>query len=332
MHGIGEALPYLAAILTLVSGVAGFFWARSGERNAVGGVGWALLGLIGLSGAVAVWQIADKGARDRAAKIEADAKAAVAAEEARQAKGQAARQLALADLANSDIDRTRPVQAGSFYFDLGTEREAPRRVPGFIGPFPVLRAGESGTLAIGIPDGVDFEFALAPVSGGGLRISPATGPGPAYLLRSGGDAAQFEPLGKATGASNDNAGGAGSWGSEAIEWEFGYFLDLGLAMQMQALINRLAHTERYGRLELTLAAPDPARRKAIEQGYRTIRPMFVFLAATRHPEQEADGTCVTRIRVPLDMVPVAASAPNRLAFDIRAAPEGFQPETCGYTP
>uniref|UniRef100_UPI0015752D03 hypothetical protein n=1 Tax=Sphingomonas bacterium TaxID=1895847 RepID=UPI0015752D03 len=67
MIGPADVLPYLAAGLTLLSGIVGFFWARGGERNRVGGIGWAALALLVTGGVVTIVQTRVQAKRTAAA-------------------------------------------------------------------------------------------------------------------------------------------------------------------------------------------------------------------------------------------------------------------------
>ncbi len=89
MEWLDSALPYVAALITICAGVVGFFWARGGERNQVGGVGWVALALILGAGFVTVLQTYrtnQKAAASRVAAARAEQRAEELSDELRRAR------------------------------------------------------------------------------------------------------------------------------------------------------------------------------------------------------------------------------------------------------
>jgi len=163
-------LPYIAAAITMAAGIFGFFWAKSGEKNQVGGIGWAALILIVASGAIAVIQTYSQAGKARQASRDAAAAARKAdelSEELRRAQFMSS--AALLTLVNG-FDLSRQVGAANFLFEVPLRGERPAEPAGFIGPFPELPAGGSAELLLHIDGTVYRRFGLQPRPGGGLRL------------------------------------------------------------------------------------------------------------------------------------------------------------------
>lgn len=318
-----NALPYVAAGITIVSGVVGFFWARSGERNAVGGVGWAALTLLLIGGGVSVYQVHRQSERAR----EASAKAT----ELNQAlqRSQHVATAAVMTLVGG-LDLTSPVDSGNFYFELPYEGERPARPPGFTGPFPALPEGASADFQFSI-SGIAFEhYRLTPAENGALRIQHVTEGAnprqPQVTLARHGEEFGFQPDG--LGERGWSAGPELKSGTEG-ESVYVFALSFPATGQFRRLIWQLSSDRPFGRITLRMPGLSEADASRLTAAYERIEAHVVFHAPTQaEPEGRAEACESSYIRMPLVIRRAANPAPGNLAFEIRPGLRAFEPELC----
>lgn len=326
-----DYIPYLSILITVLSGLIAFFYARSGERNEVGGIGWVAAALIVVAGSLTLYQTHQNNKKAAAAREKAD-------ELQKRLATAAARQQALVMAQLGGFDMSRPVESGSFYFDIGRQQEGePYRFAGFVGPFPALTGQASGTLQVGVPDAFSYEFTIKPGLAGTLQLKAVGGGGSSYLLRETEAGAQFSPLGDAQqpDVEEDGTSGhepAGTWDASGEDYDFGYFLSLSSGTPLRGLVARLAKAESFGRLSYRIPGISEGRKKEIVEAYTRIVPFFVFSTRQTSADDQAQQNCVTRIRVPMTLKPLPSPRPEEIVFNLAAAPEVFDTEVCGYVP
>ncbi|TMJ18561.1 MAG: hypothetical protein E6G92_01575 [Alphaproteobacteria bacterium] len=313
-------LAYLGPVLVFIGALLGLTLGKDGKWTFPKGWGRAFLITAILGFALATYQASR--ALNKAAVARAEAEAA----RNRETAGQRTM------LGGFDFDR--PFQTGSFYFDVpSNELGEAVSVPGFAGPFPALDAGASGLLTINVPNAFFFEYTLR-LGPGGLQLVDGGGQYPTYVMRAAPGGAEFVPAGTpASHRESSRHGGddgdlrTGQWRADADGAELSYHLGIASREPLRKVVSGLANAPRYGRLTFTVPGMPEARRQQIAAAYRQIRPFFVFYAPLAAGNPNAD-TCVTRIRVPMEMRRVPTAGPDELAFDLAAAAAGFDTETC----
>ena len=333
MPTLDDSLPYAAAAITMLAGIFGFFWARSGERNKISGIGWTALVFLVAGGIVTVVQTHLKSRSAARASAEAER----LSDELRRTQY---RQFAVLTTLMGGIRMGRPVESGSFYFDVGTRDFAPIQFPGFVGPFPALPQNGVGLLTLDIPALFNNEYRLRPQGAGRLGIFSQDAGLPDFSIAATDAGVDFERLGPPP--EDEQASASGSWVTDAIDQDYSYHLEIapaspdGSGQSTGAVIAALAQAESFGRLLFRIPGLDEAGRRRIIASYARIRP-FIVLALPLRPDPDDSGQgCVTRIRVPVEIVPMAPDArganPDDLLFALKPGLRGFDTEICGWTP
>lgn len=319
-----DLFSYLPVVVTVAAGILGAFFAKSGERTRVGGIGWLLVGLMVASGALSLVIEHRKSVR---AGI-ASAAAARAEEDNRRLQ---LRQVALLTSTIGGFDLDKPLESGMFGMDMPVEDAEVVQLDGFVGPFPELGTGGSAVLSINIPDVLDVEFDLTPVSSNALRLLRRNSDGQASLLRRQEGFADFVSPAPTDSAPMDEVPSAYVWMTEALGNEFSYLLMLPSELPTRALISRLAQTDAYGALTIRVPNMTPADRRRIEAAYEEIRPFFMFHPKLLSATSEEDG-CFSRIQVPLRFRLEPEAKADAMTFVIQAEPKGFDTVICGWVP
>ncbi|MDB5706564.1 MAG: hypothetical protein JWN66_3680 [Sphingomonas bacterium] len=320
MHDLGDPWPYLATAVTMISGIAGFFWARSGERNKVGGVGWTALVLIVVAGVIAITQAYRAVERARVAGIAA----AAAEERLRQTQ---LRQSALLTWLVAGLDMKAPVKGVGLNFIVDMDDEGvPARPNGFIGPFPDLGVGGRGQLVVQLSSDLNQTYNLSNAPGGGIAVQNTDSGIPIYTLRDGKPA----PVFTAPGVSPEDQWLNG-WSAQPESGDFYYGANLPTEnLQYRRLFADLAQERIYGGYELRLPGLSAERRRQIADSVTHQDISFVIAAEAKDDKDAAGDQCTSYIRVPLSFVARPSSAPDRLLFNLvlSSASDGFRTEIC----
>jgi hypothetical protein len=314
-------LAYAGPVLALLGALFGLTLGKDGKWTFPKGWGRIFLITAVAGFGLAMWQTARTLHKAAVAKGEAEAAGN------REAAGQRTML--------GGFDFTRPFQTGSFYFDMpANETGEAVAVAGFTGPFPALDAGASGLLRINIQDAFFYEYRLQPAAGG-LQLVDQAGLHPTYVVRAGPNGPDLVPAGtpaghRETSRHGGNEGGTlrpGQWAADAHGAELSYHLGIASAEPLRKVVSGLTGASAYGRLVLRVPGMPEARRQQIAAAYQRIRPSFVFYAPLAAGSPNAE-TCVSRIRVPMQMRRAAPANADELVFNLVAAREGFDTETC----
>ena len=329
-------LPYVAAAITVAAGIFGFFWAKSGEKNQVGGIGWAALVLIVASGAVAVIQTHSQGRKAKQANRDAAAasqKADQLSEELRRAQFMSS--AALLTLVNG-FDLSRPVGAANFLFEVPVRGERPVEPPGFVGPFPELPARGSAELLLNIDGTIYRRFGLTPRPGGGLRLRDLEDDAaPVLDLVRTADGFRFLLGGSPTGEITTAV-----WVAEpdlasppddiinAPDSTFLYGVETAATGQFRRLVSQLVRQRNYGVLKLNIPNVSNGEIDRITAGYESIAPSLVIPVPIQNAEGANAESCGTsRIRVPMRLREYARD-PSSLTLELVSDLRGFRSEPC----
>jgi hypothetical protein len=308
---IDELLPYVGALLTVALGLVGFFWARNGDRNKVGGVGWSIAILTVAAGAVTVLQVHRQ--RENAAK--SAARAEELSEELRQSF---VRQTFAVVALVGGFDMKAELKQGGFYFEGDADEDGKVKASaGLLGPFAELGQRGRGALSLHLEGVADVHYRLAPDGKGGILVSDAAGSYPAYRLRpaTAKDAlAEFEPVATAV-----PSGEPGEW-STAPDVS-GYNLTFAADAQVRRLVASLAQQSTFGKLVYDLPDAGAERRSRVVESYRDMRPVLVF--AVPDTGSTKDDDCGSYLRIPLNVIHVA-SLGTRLYFELRPRQQGVE--------
>jgi hypothetical protein len=311
-------MTYAGPVIAVLGAVIALLFDKKGKPARPNWIAWFAFGAMLVGTGISVY-------RTHAARL-AEAAARAEAEAARNREAAGQRTML------GGFDFSRPFESGSFYFDVGTGADgAPPRAEGFVGPFPALGAGASGLLVVNVRDGFYYEFRLEPMAGG-LRLINADGHSRPYELRAAGSNLSLEPAGTPAGqrTHSRHAGeplSGGEWVAAGEDNEFAYHLGLASPEPLRRIVSGLSGSREHGRLTLLLPGASEARKAAIAEAYRQIRPYFVFYAPFASGTPGAQD-CVSRIRVPMEMRRLETGEANALVLQIAATREGFQTETC----
>jgi hypothetical protein len=326
-------LPYVAALVTVTAAVIGFFWARGGERNQVGGVGWIAFALILVAGFVTILQTYRTNGRAAKAGIaaaEAEQRAEELSEELR--RTQFTTSAALLTLVN-DFDLAQPVSEGGFHFAIPLRGDKAVHPPGFTGPFPTLPPGASGTFRLWIDGVIHAQFRLTPTARGGINLRDAENRLPAVQLEGRNHDFQFLVNGQPSFTSEQPAWTAGAELPTTPDTldppgdgDMVYGVGIAAQGQYRRLVSQLVRQREYGRLSINMPGAAASALDAIASGYDRIESYFVFNVPTRSPGAgEACGS--SYIRVPMRMRRIPAG-PGRLVFALVSDLRGFRAEVC----
>lgn len=316
-------LPYVLIGITMASGLVAFFFAKNGEKNKVSGMGWVAAALIVIGGSVAGYKTYDEARK----KQHSDERAVAAEKETIRARAQST---ASQDVSMSGMD-LKADASGSFYFDAGTTGEQVNRIPGFIGPFPDLPKGATGMIKVEAEDAFAYTFKISPDGPGALRITSEEPGGRAYrLIDPRTESPRFDPLTPTAALQTSSQGEEeGAWSTDAVDFEFGYYLAVKPGVPLRGLVDRLLKGESFGKLVFRFpgAAADPTH---IAAAYAKMAPYFMFGPAPQPRDDESN--CHSRVRMRLLAEAEPTGDPNALQLVLKPAPEIFKVETCGYTP
>ena len=303
---------YIPAILTLGGGLLAFFFAKSGEKNKVNGVGWIMATLLVAGGVLGIYVIY---AKNRAA----ERTAAETRQQADKAAVIAGKQSALIMTLIGNFDLMQRVTQMRLEFEFPTKEqgEPPAIAAGFTGPFPRLPNGVVGRFELRI---WDFAEAKATFRSDADRIvltDLATGSN--YTLTN----ERIVPP--------DRLPETGPvWAASAAEEAPGFTYALGLPVdsQLRRVLYGIVREETLGYIGFPVGSLDAAQLKRIEEGFAANPPALVFGIS----EPDTGGPCTSNIHIPLRLV--RASAPVMLddkphdAFELRMTPAGFWPDPC----
>lgn len=332
MPGLDDALPYVAAGISLAAGIFGFFWARGGERNKIGGIGWTALVFLVAASIVTITQTYRQGRRTAAAGEKAEALNT----ELRRAQ-HVTRSALLTVIGGFDV--RSPIEQAVLYFELpyegAGEAERPLRIERFVGPFPELPTGASARLIVNLDRVAYADYRLAPAAGG-LRLTSVEPGGQAFTLRRGGDAFQFAP--------EEHVGPGWSAGPETTHGRntYNYALTISGQNQLRRLVWLLSTGRSYGRIELVMPGATDADIDRIVQSYARMTVRLVVRVATLPESGAAEGEAApaenstataepcepSYIRVPVVISREPTTAPGRVSLNIGPAVDGFDPEFC----
>ena len=330
---ISDALPYVAALATMVSGVAGFFWAKSGERAQIGGVGWALLALSGVSGTVAVWQTWDKGQRDAAGRVAAEAAADAARMEADAARSRHAVAVSLIELGGSKLLRDAPVGDASFYFAIPFAGEKQVAIDGFVGPFPALAPGATAQLRLRLGSVYRDNFELERVAANAVSIRRAGGKGPVAVLEPSEMGFEFRHQRGAESmerwwwwASPEIADTTEALEDTETQSDSDMIYGLGVPTNgtFRILLSALARQEDYGQLVVNGPPLSAADLERTIKGFEKIQPYFAFTAPL---QPRPDGSCaIGYLRVYMKLRLASPRGTMPVVFKLQPASSGFKTE------
>jgi hypothetical protein len=311
---------YLPALISLIAGVLAFFFAKTGERNKVSGVGWAMAALLVGGGLFGLYVLFEKQSAAAEAKV-------VAAQQADKAAVAAAKQSALVMTLVGDFDLKQVIPDVTLLFEFPYVDDAnPAIVDGFVGPFPALGADVVGR----------FDFVIGDVASSSFELRSG---GPDHLLLSREGSVETYDLSN-TGVTlrgpqprhdEDQAQPAGGWaaGPEPAPSGFTYHLISPANTQLRRLLYAIVSQEPLGYVRFPRGAFGEAGLERIERGFAANPPMLAFFI----PETEAGEPCNSYVHIPLRFVRSVTDAESEFdTFELRLTPAGFVPDPCNNNP
>lgn len=326
-----ELWKYAALAVALASGLVGVFFGNDGARNTVKGVGWMAVALLLVASGIAFYQTHEETKANREATLraeEAEAKLKLT-------------QAALISGVLSGTDLSQPIGRVSLQIDMpvvtapdgSTEDQKP--LPGFVGPFPALKAGEVGEFSVQVTDKLEYSVELTAARPGVLRLSEDSGATHLLTAESGSGGVRLE------GSGQTPSDPEGQWTWEAEDHAVFYHLALQSRAQIRGFLAALSQDLRFGSLTVPVPTSEAERNRLVTTITTELRPSFLVLlgvsrgSASSHGSDKAEPAddCVNRVRIPLAFQLVGdAPSPKQLTFVLRARPTGFEPEICGQVP
>lgn len=341
-------LSYIAAGVTLVSGIVGFFWAKSGKNDKVGGVGWVAFSLLVVGGLVAIVQVYREGLSAAAS----EAKAAAANARAEQLSDDLRRTQFATTALIGGFDLSGKVSSGTFYFELADEKLDVAYAPeGFIGPLPALPKDGSADFELWL-DGIYSQIVHITPSGSGLALRFDTDDRQPFLLRrenndfsmTGPELTKKEQRASSRAMrpipevwfSGLSVGSAAPTVSLVDPSDIGkpsdetpdsrlYGFSFDADGEYRRLISRLVRQKQFGRITIRYPSVQEAVISEIERGFAKVRPELVFAPPLI---KETDVCESSFIRVPMVIRKVAVLNKSVIVFDLVPAQQGIEAEIC----
>lgn len=308
-------MDYVPALISMVGGVLAFFFAKSGERNKVGGIGWIMAALLVGGGVLGLYVLREK---DRAA-MEASL---IAEQEADKAAVAAAKQSALVMTLVGNFDLKQTIPSMNLLFEYPYDDEGNPMIPaGFSGPLPQLPEKVVGYLDLSIGD--TFYSASFSNDGSG-RI--------ALREQDGETVSIFTNDGVETQGGNEEEDAPWGAGPEPAPFGFTYSRTLPVNTQLRRLLYGIVAQESLGTLRFRKGALDEKALGDIEEGLAANPPMLAFYI----PEVEGGEQCDSYVHAPLRFVRLKDGLIIEDvaydAFELKLTPNGFAPDPCNNNP
>jgi len=301
-----EYLIYVPIIITLVTGLLGLVFSKTGKREKMRPIGYVFIALMLGSTTYAVYDLWAKGKSAAAAKQEA------AEAKQRQAFLQSRVNELTRAIELEAFDRTAPFRYGIFYLDIGLgEKGEPIHYSGFTGPFPNLkREGTTGTLHFRIADVFDYSYHLMGDSNGVITLSRESSS--AIKLSPDVDYCYQDLKGECL--NQEEAPKPGQWWVDLIAPEYTHGVKLATNVSVAKLISEALQASTYGQMVFEIP-------NLTEQEYRSVlknlrRPIAQFKFYVPLINRQGREECQSQISLPVKLIPSANSTRRHIEIDL----------------
>lgn len=312
-----DILVYAPILITLIVGMLGVFFGKTGERNKLAPISFVFLGLMVAAAAYGVYDLRAKAQERAAAAVAAEAREAALEDEVA-----ASRRVLELD----SFELTRPFEYGILYIDIGLSPDGPIQHPGFIGPFPTFGRAMRGEIHFSIDDVFSYHYDVRAAEDRAVTLA-RDGAAPVTLkadrLYCYQDAAGDCVNEGATPANGD-------WWAELIAPDYTHGVMLGTRASLNKLVARTLGEQTYGRMTFRVPGLTEAEHAAAAKGFQAMRPDMKVYAPLR--AETAD--CRSAIHLPAGFLvaPRRAAAPEEIVVDIVPGKGRFSTVECEESP